>query len=94
MKLARGTRRKIDWAFATYSNGEVAVAVSIPRQKLRYNKLRHTYNLADAVITLPIPVAIDGIEIEPRLMIKLYVKPTKAQRERIQWEQLKVLCKT
>ena len=94
MKLARGRRKNLEWAVATHADGKLSVALAVEKQALRFDPDGQVYTLIDAAMNLPLPIPFNGIEIEPRLILKVYVKPTKAQRERIQWNQLKALCKT
>jgi hypothetical protein len=94
MKVAHGyPRAKVERTFALHDDGTVSLVIAARRVAARMT--RQGYLLIDLEESIPVALRCDGMEMKPKLILKLYCRPRSDQRERLNWSQLKHLkCKT
>lgn len=84
-KLVDGT----EWNFVIHSDGKVSFGIVARDRLVRPNKALTKLPIVEVDRVLPVEVIVSGIKCRPRLVLRVYAKPSQKSWRRIREAEIK-----
>lgn len=80
---------KFKWKIKAHDDGTLSVNLSLTGLRASAVRSRSRFQMADIVTTLPIDWLMEGFEVHPKLILKLYAKLSPSDRLRWSWGRIR-----